>query len=257
MEQQHRDLRYPTVNFHRSMFLYDQPTGSASRRNLDYNFRAVRYGELERALDAKQLIAGSAGSSAPAGYYSAGDYTQQRGRGSSSYTLFKPIPTPKTETKIEYQTDPAQAQQISDLQKQLKILQDVPKYEPYDFSKERAGYENRISGLNDRISGIQAGFQSQLADTTAKMSAERVAAEQRLGLSFKSQLQTSQTEAAQRQQQMSDQYRSSLQASQTRPEVEGIRFATRGPASQPRMKGISGTFGRKGGRLMKISALNV
>ena len=255
MAQQHRDLRYPTVNFHRSMYLYDQPTGSASRGNANYNFRAVRYDDLERALDAKQLIAGQAGSSAPAGYYNAGNYTQQRGRGSSSYNLFKPIPTP--ETKIEYQTDPAQAQQISDLQKQLKILQDVPKYEPYDFSSERQEYENRISGLNDRLGGIQAGFQSQLADTTAKMSAERVAAEQRLGLSFQSQLQTSQSEAAQRQQQMADQYRSSLQASQTRPEVEGIRFATRGPASQPRMKGISGTFGRKGGRLMKISALNV
>lgn len=146
---------------------------------------------------------------------------------------------------------------VDDLQKQLKILQDVPKYEPYDFSAERKEYEDRISGLNTKIGDIQTGFQTQLEDTTAKMSAERAAAEQRLGQSFQSQLQASQNEAAQRQQQLTDQYKSSLQASQTRPEVAGVRFATRGPAARSRMQGISGTFGRKGSRLMKISALNV
>ena len=82
MAQQHRDLRYPTVNFHQSMFLYDQP-GSASRGNANYNFRAVRYDDLERALDAKQLIAGSPGSSAPAGYYSAGQASIPNFRSSS------------------------------------------------------------------------------------------------------------------------------------------------------------------------------
>ncbi len=120
MAQQHRDLRYPTVNFHQAMFLYDQPTGSASRRNLNYNFRGVRYSDLERALDAKQLIAGKEGSAAPAGYYSTGQATipNFKSGGSKKYNLFKPIPTPQ----IQYQTDPQQAQQITDLQSRLDAL---------------------------------------------------------------------------------------------------------------------------------------
>ena len=190
-----------------------------------------------------------------AGYQGTGSRGGGRGTRAANFYLFKK--KAPVEPTIEYRTDPEQAAQITELQKQLKILQDVPKYEPYDFSAERKEYEDRISGLNTKISDIQTGFETQLADTTAKMSAERAAAEQRLGLSFQSQLQASQNEAAQRQQQLADQYRMSLQASQTRPEVEGVRFATRGPAAQPRMQGISGTFGRRGSRLMKISALNV
>tara|TARA_R100000005_G_C4921253_1_gene154422 strand:- start:18 stop:794 length:777 start_codon:yes stop_codon:yes gene_type:complete len=192
-----------------------------------------------------------------AGYQGTGSRGSGRGARGSNFYLFKKKAPVEPVIKTEYKPDPEQAAQIAELQKQLKILQDVPKYEPYDFSAERKEYEDRISGLNTKISDIQTGFQTQLADTTAKMSAERAAAEERLGLSFQSQLQASQNEAAQRQQQLTDQYRASLQASQTRPEVAGVRFATRGPAAQPRMQGISGTFGRRGSRLMKISALNV
>lgn len=124
MAQQHRDLRYPSVNFHQSMYLYDEPSGSASRRNLDYNFRAVRYTDLERALDAKQLIAGKAGSSAPAGYYDAGDYTQQRGRGSSNYTLFKPFPSIQPQIDAyKRQQEESQAELKAQYERQLKVLQ--------------------------------------------------------------------------------------------------------------------------------------
>ena len=124
MEQQHRDLRYPTVNFHKSMFLYDQPTGSASRGNANYNFRAVRYDDLERALDAKQLIAGSSGSSAPEGYYSAGDYTQRLGRGSQSYKLYKPIPSIQPQIDAyKRQQEESQAELKAQYERQLKVLQ--------------------------------------------------------------------------------------------------------------------------------------
>ena len=124
MAQQHRDLRYPSVNFHQTMYLYDEPSGSASRRNLDYNFRGVRYTDLERALDAKQLIAGKAGSSAPAGYYDAGDYTQQRGRGSSSYTLFKPFPSIQPQIDAyKRQQEESQAELKAQYERQLKVLQ--------------------------------------------------------------------------------------------------------------------------------------
>ena len=148
MAQQHRDLRYPTVNFHRSMFLYDQPTGSASSRNLNYNFRSVRYDDLERALDAKQLIAGQAGSSAPAGYYSAGAYTQQRGRGSSSYNLFKPLPSIQPQIDaFKRQQEEGQAAltkqfetQQADIAKQLKIVQG----EKSAVSKAQQDYSNML-----------------------------------------------------------------------------------------------------------------
>lgn len=203
-----------------------------------------------------------------AGFQAGGYVGSGRGQRGANIFMFQKK-QPQTPTTItEYRDNPEQAAQIAELQKQLKILQDVPKYEPYDFSAERKEYEDRISGLNTKIGAIQTGFETQLADTTAKMAAERAAAEERLGLSFQSQLQESQSQAAQRlqqsqsqaaqrQQQLTDQYRSSLQASQTRPEVAGVRFATRGPAAQQKMQSISGTFGRRGSRLMKISALNV
>ena len=125
MAQQHRDLRYPTVNFHQSMFLYDQP-GSASRGNANYNFRAVRYDDLERALDAKQLIAGSPGSSAPAGYYSAGQASIPNFRSGTSkaYNLFKPLPSIQPQIDAyKRQQEESQAALKAQYEKQLKVLQ--------------------------------------------------------------------------------------------------------------------------------------
>jgi len=238
------------------------------------------------------------------------------------YVFQKRQPTSPTVPTVEYRTDPAQAEQIAALQKQLKILQDVPKYEPYDFSKERAEYEEKISGLNERIGTIQSGYKTSLADLTAQMQGEREAAEKQLGLSFQSQLSeqqkaaaasqlkfeqslaaqqqtaaadrlkfsetlSSQQSAAQKEfealrgtmsqqrqqyeaglaaeraaneqarQEQAMSFQRSLASQRGAPQVEGIRFATRGPAAQKNMRGISGTFGRKGNRLMKISALNV
>jgi len=286
------------------------------------------------------------------------------------YVFKKRQPTsPTVEYRTEYRTDPNQAKTIAELQKQLKILQDAPKYEPYDFSKEKAEYEERISGLNERIGTIQKGYETSLGELTASMRSEREAAEKALGLKFGEQLSAQQKSAAERlaeqqaassaqlselkdmytsqlgqaalqrqtlqqslqqQQQASaanqlkfqealsaqeqtaaadrlkfsetlasqqsaaqkefnalrgtmsqqrQQYEAGLAAERAAneqarqeqamsfqrslasqrgaPQVEGIRFATRGPAAQKGIRGISGTFGRKGGRLMKISALNV
>jgi len=331
--------------------------------------------------------------------------------GGFNQNVYQTIPQQQQQQalKIEYRDNPEQANQIAELQKQLKILQDVPKYEPYDFSKERAEYEQRISGLNERIGNIQSGYKTTLADLTAKMQAEREAAEKQLGMSFQSQLSeqqkafnerftgqqsdftsrlTSQRQSAEEQlarqqtlsaktlnelkgmyqsqlgtaalerqtleqslkqqqqasvanqlkfqealssqqqtsaanqlkfqealsaqqktaaadrlkfsetlasqqsasqkefealrgtmsqqrqqyeaglaaeraaneqarQEQAMSFQRSLASQRGAPQVEGIRYATRGPAAQKGMRGISGTFGRKGGRLMKISALNV
>ena len=270
---------------------------------------------------------------APKGYYSAGRSSFSNKAGTQYFNVFKPLPKAQTKTVTEYKTDPEQAKLIADLQKQLKILQNVPKYEPYDFSKEKAEYEKRISGLNERIGTIKKGYETSLSDLTANMRSEREAAEKALGLKFSKQLSAQQKSAAERlaQQQaaasaqlgeiknlyqsaqqtaaadrlkfsetlsaqqsaaqkefealrgtMSQQrqqyeaglaaeraaneqarqeqamsFQRSLASQRGAPQVEGIRFATRGPAAQKGMRGISGTFGRKGGRLMKISALNV
>lgn len=270
---------------------------------------------------------------APEGYFGAGTTSYTNKAGTQTFNVFRRLPKAETKTVTEYKTDPEQAKLIADLQKQLKILQDVPKYEPYDFSKEKAEYEERISGLNERIGTIQKGYETSLSDLTASMRSEREAAEKALGLKFGEQLSAQQKSAAERlaQQQaassaqlgeIKDLYQSAQQTaaadrlkfsetlasqqstaqkefealrgtmSQQRqqyeaglaaeraaneqarqeqamsfqrslasqrgaPQVEGIRFATRGPAAQKGMRGISGTFGRKGGRLMKISALNV
>jgi hypothetical protein len=268
-----------------------------------------------------------------AGYQAKASIGSGRGAKPSTAYLFRKKTPVQPTTKIEYRNDPAQATQIAELQKQLKILQDVPKYEPYDFSEEKAEYEERISGLNERIGTIQSGYKTQLEDLTTSMRAEREAAEKALGLKFSDQLSAQQKSSAERlaaQQAQSaaqlgefkDLYQSSQQtaaadrlkfteslaaqqsaaqkefealrgtmsqqrqqyeaglaaeraaAEQARqeqamsfqrslaqqrsaPQVEGIRFASRGPAAQAGMQGISGTFGRRGGRLMKISALNV
>jgi len=124
MAQQHRDVRYPNVNFHRPMFLYDEVSGNASKRNLNYNFKAVDYDDLERALDERKPIAGKVGSVAPAGYYNSGNYTQQRGRGSSSYTLFKPFPSIQPQIDAyKRQQEESQAALKAQYERQLKVLQ--------------------------------------------------------------------------------------------------------------------------------------
>jgi len=304
-----------------------------------------------------------------AGFSAKGYVGSGRGARSANIFMFQKKQPQTPITKIEYRDNPEQAKQIAELQKQLKILQDVPKYEPYDFSKEKAEYEERISGLNERIGTIQKGYETTLGELTASMRSEREAAEKALGLKFGEQLSAQQKSAAERlaeqqaqssaqlselkdmyssqlgqaalqrqtlqqslqqQQQTSaanqlkfqealsaqqqtaaadrlkfsetlaaqqsaaqkefdalrgtmtqqrQQYEAGLAAERAAneqarqeqamsfqrslasqrgaPQVEGIRFATRGPAAQKGMRGISGTFGRKGGRLMKISALNV
>tara|TARA_B100001094_G_scaffold49631_1_gene45129 strand:+ start:622 stop:1299 length:678 start_codon:yes stop_codon:yes gene_type:complete len=193
MAQQHRDLRYPTVNFHQPMFLYDEPSGTASRYNLNYNFRGVNYDDLERALDERKPIAGEVGSAAPAGYYSSGNVTQQRGRGSNSYTLFKPFPSIQPQIDaFKRQQEEGQAAltklyetQQADIAKQLKIVQG----EKSAVSKAQETYSNMLiteaqrkkeaeaqtarnlqtQRSNQAMAGRSGSLQIQGASTTPRM----------------------------------------------------------------------------------------
>jgi hypothetical protein len=130
------------------MLLYDDPGGSASRGNVDYNFTAVRYTDLERALDARKPVAGKAGSSAPAGYYSAGNYTKRNGRGRTELTLFKPLPSIQPQIDaFKRQQEEGQAAltkqyetQQADIAKQLKIVQE----DKSAVSKMQQDYSNML-----------------------------------------------------------------------------------------------------------------
>ena len=128
MAQQHRDLRYPTVNFHNTYYTADL-VGEAASRGSYYNYGAVRYSDLERALEAGRTVIGPKGSVAPAGYYQAGTSTRGPGRTFRPVgNIYKKLPTP--ETKIEYRTDPAQAERLKKLEEQLKIAQAKPTITP-------------------------------------------------------------------------------------------------------------------------------
>ena len=94
----------------------------------------------------------------------------------------------------------------------------------------------------DTISDLQSGFQQQLGSLQQSMAAER-------------------KEAARRMEEMTIGFQNAIAQQRNKPQVEGIRFATSGTggATQQQLakRGVSGTFGRGGSRLLKISSLNV
>ncbi len=107
---------------------------------------------------------------------------------------------------------------------------------------DTSGMESQISGLNSQIGSLTTGFQNQLGALTAQMQQER-------------------EEATKRMEEMQSGFARALAERGDRPRVEGIRFATRGTGGatqqQLQRRGVRGTFGRTGERLMKISSLNV
>ncbi len=96
------------------------------------------------------------------------------------------------------------------------------------------------------MNAFSASQQATLETITGQMAKERADSEKRFA-----QL----TESFQKQ------MRQKAANMRERPQVEGIRFATRGTGGatqqQLRRRGVSGTFGRSGDRLMKISSLNI
>ena len=117
----------------------------------------------------------------------------------------------------------------------------VDTVDPYE-GIEIPDYSDQFKGMNDAISSMQTSFGNTLAGLTNQLNAERLAADERMaemGKAFQQQL-------AQR---------------GDRPRVSGIRFADRGTGGattgQLMRRGIRGTFGRSGDRLMQISSLNI
>ena len=123
---------------------------------------------------------------------------------------------------------------------QTQVTPTTPEYQPITF--DTSGFEKQISGLNTQISSLTSGFQSQLGALQTQMQEEREA-------------------AAKRMEEMQGSFAQAMAQRGERPRVEGIRFADRGTGGatqqQLQRRGIRGTFGRAGERLMKISSLNV
>ena len=105
-----------------------------------------------------------------------------------------------------------------------------------------AGQDATISDLNMRIGDLTEGFQTQLGEMTAAMQEERA-------------------QAARDLREMQGSFAQAMAQRGDRARVQGIRFADRGTggATQAQLarRGLRGTFGRRGERLMKISSLNV
>ena len=105
-----------------------------------------------------------------------------------------------------------------------------------------AGQDQTISDLNMRIGDLTNTFQTQLGQMTTAMEQERA-------------------DAAAAMQEMQGNFAQAMAQRGNRARVQGIRFADRGTggATQAQLarRGLRGTFGRRGERLMKISSLNV
>tara|TARA_Y100000004_G_C8844774_1_gene382059 strand:+ start:68 stop:853 length:786 start_codon:yes stop_codon:yes gene_type:complete len=129
----------------------------------------------------------------------------------------------------------------------------VGEYQPFDFSQMTAAYDQQIQNLNNQIAGMTANFQNQAAQMQQQMAAERAETAQRM--------QEQQNMFGQRMQEQQNMFGQQMAAASPRDRVQGIRFSDYGTggATQAQLarQGTSGTFGRTGDRLMKISSLNV
>ena len=116
--------------------------------------------------------------------------------------------------------------------------QTVDPYQGIEFPD----YSDQFAGMSTAISDMSTNFTNQLTTLTNQMAAERKAADDRMA-------------------EMQQSFQQQLAARRERPRVSGIRFANRGTGgastTQLMRRGIRGTFGRSGDRLMKISSLNI
>lgn len=107
---------------------------------------------------------------------------------------------------------------------------------------DTSAYDAAINNLNMQISSLTSGFQNTINQMNQSMAQERADSQKAM-------------------QEMQGQFAQQLAAGGSRERVEGIRTPDRGTGgsdtSQLQRKGVRGTFGRSGDRLMKIQSLNV
>ena len=114
----------------------------------------------------------------------------------------------------------------------------VNPYEGIEFPD----YSDQFAGMNNAILGLSGTFTNEIARLTGQMAADRKASDARMA-------------------EMQQSFQQQLAARGPRTRVSGIRFADRGTGGattgQLMRRGVRGTFGRSGERLMKISSLNI
>lgn len=117
-------------------------------------------------------------------------------------------------------------------------VETVSPYEGIEFPD----YSDQFKGMNDAILGLSGTFTEEIARLTGQMAADRKASDDRMA-------------------EMQQSFAQQLAARGPRTRVSGIRFADRGTGGattgQLMRRGVRGTFGRSGERLMKISSLNI
>ena len=114
----------------------------------------------------------------------------------------------------------------------------VNPYEAIEFPD----YSDQFKGMNDAILGLSGTFTDEIAKLTGQMREDRKRADDRMA-------------------EMQQSFQQQLAARMDKPRVSGIRFADRGTGGattgQLMRRGVRGTFGRSGERLMKISSINI
>ena len=134
----------------------------------------------------------------------------------------------------------------------------LPAYEPQEF--DTTPFDNQISTLNTTIGNLTTGFNTQIGSLENQLREERESAETNFA-KLQKQMQEEREASAARMKELQGSFAQAISQQGKRPRVEGIRFANRGTGGatqqQLQRRGVKGTFGRRGDRLMKISSLNV
>ena len=186
-----------------------------------------------------QTVLGKIGGSAPSGYTQTGT-RKVYSKAAKDYVDLAIYSKQEAASDTTSKTDTDTATDSGTATEPKTVTSNVPAYQPQTF--DTSAFDTAISTLNTRIADLTTGFQTQLGTLTTQMQQEREAASKRM-------------------EEMQGNFAQALAQRETRPRVEGIRTPDRGTggASQQQLqrRGVRGSFGRAGDRLMKISALNV
>ena len=205
-------------------------------------FRPSHYSTNTRVKKPSNQTIVSKSGQAPEGYVRSGSQTVSNKAGEQTYNIFRPMQINPDDGGDSDGGDDGQNNEGpgpgSSPGSDGGAGETINPYEGIEFPD----YSDQFSGMNDAITGLSTTFTNELAKLTGQMTQDRKDAEARMA-------------------EMQQSFQQSLAARKSKPRVSGIRFADRGTggrsSSQLLRRGVRGTFGRSGERLMKISALNI
>ena len=219
-----------------------------STRYYAYNedaFRPSHYSNNTRVKNPTDQAVVSKRGAAPEGYYQAGTQTVSNKAGSQTYNIFKPLQINQDDGDDGGDGGDDGSNGGGDDGGSGDSgggggggAETVDPYQGIEFPD----YSDQFSNIGKSITDLSTSFTSEIGRLTNQMTKDREAAEERMA-------------------EMQQSFQQSLAARKSKPRVSGIRFADRGTggrsSSQLLRRGVRGTFGRTGDRLMKISSLNI